>query len=325
MAYIRRQGTKWEASIARKGVRKSRRFRTKNEAILWASDFERNLEEGKSITPDITFSQLLDKYMREISIKKRGYLKECNRISALQKYDICNTKIKDLSKKHFAEWRDKRSTEVSGSSVIRDMNILSHCLTIAVKEWEYLDSNPMTGMQWPKKNNARTKIITDEEERVLLLAMCYKEGEVTNIRSRVAYVFLFALETAMRAGEICGLNYEDINLKDKTAFLSQTKNGTSRTVPLSNKAITLINQVYSGTNPVFGITTRQLDSHFRIAKKECGITDIHFHDTRSKALTRLSKILDPFELAKMAGHKNLEMLIEVYYRRSMSDIAKTLD
>ena len=61
----------------------------------------------------------------------------------------------------------------------------------------------------------------------------------TNI-SRVGASVLFAIETAMRAGEICNLKWEDVNFEKSTAFLPKTKNGFARTIPLSSMAVKIL-------------------------------------------------------------------------------------
>jgi len=64
---------------------------------------------------------------------------------------------------------------------------------------------------------------------------------------------------------------------------------------------------------------------FRRARDNCGIQDLHFHDTRREALTRLSKKVPVEVLAKISGHRDLRILLNVYYRPDMADIAKMLD
>jgi integrase len=62
---------------------------------------------------------------------------------------------------------------------------------------------------------------------------------------------------------------------------------------------------------------------FRKARGRCGIEDLHFHDSRATAITRLAKKLDILDLARMIGHANLGQL-RVYYRETAEDIAAKL-
>ncbi len=135
----------------------------------------------------------------------------------------------------------------------------------------------------------------------------------------------------MRAGEIVGLTWDRVDLKARTAKLIETKNGSSRVVPLSREAIRIIEQMRSCTeksynsNFVFGITGSQLESLFRKARARAMIDDLHFHDSRREALTRLAAKVDVMTLAKISGHRDLRILQSVYYAPDMSKIAASLD
>ena len=76
---------------------------------------------------------------------------------------------------------------------------------------------------------------------------------------------------------------------------------------------------------VFKIQAHSLDVLFRRARDNCGITDLHFHDSRREALTRLSKKVPVETLAKISGHRSLNILLNVYYRPDMAEIADMLD
>ena len=133
----------------------------------------------------------------------------------------------------------------------------------------------------------------------------------------------------MRAGEICALTWENVNLTARTAFLPITKNGHSRTVPLTQQAIRIIQHLPKSEqdNRVFGLNTSVLSSLFRKMKIKSGLNDanLHFHDTRRDALTRLSKKVEVMTLAKISGHRDIKILLNTYYAPDMADIAKMLD
>lgn len=136
---------------------------------------------------------------------------------------------------------------------------------------------------------------------------------VTTANQRVAVAFLFAIETAMRAGEICSLTPKDIS--GRSAVLQRTKNGTKRGVPLSTRAAQLLKVLpeVAEAEPIFGLTAASLDALFRKAKKRAMIDDSTFHDTRHLAITRLAKKLNVLDLARMVGHRDLRQL-QVYYK-----------
>ena len=53
--------------------------------------------------------------------------------------------------------------------------------------------------------------------------------------------------------------------------------------------------------------------------------DLHFHDTRREALSRLAKKVDVMTLAKISGHRDIQILLNTYYAPDMSDVAGLLD
>ena len=136
--------------------------------------------------------------------------------------------------------------------------------------------------------------------------------------------FLFAIETAMRAGEIIKLTWDKVDLEKRVARLTETKNGTSRNVPLSTEAVRIIKQLPSDADTCFDLTSPILDALFRKAKARAMIENMHFHDTRHEAITRLAKKLDVLDLARMVGHRDLRMLM-VYYNATAEELAKRLD
>jgi len=182
--------------------------------------------------------------------------------------------LSDLGPEHFADWRDRRLSEVSPATVLREWNLLSAICTRAVKEWRWLPNNPMSQVSRPQSPPPRTRRVTDEEvERILLVTQYDPDSPVVTASQRVALAFLFALETAMRAREICALRAEDIDLERKVAHVrakeqGARKTGNARTVPLSSRAVALVRQALASDDPtgdrrVFGLRARNLDAMWR--------------------------------------------------------------
>jgi len=326
MASLRKKGNGWEASVCRKGVRRSRTFDTKTEAQHWAADIEREILDGlDGKIPDKTFGELLDRYADEVSTTKRGGEWEIKRIKALGRDEIAAVKLINLKPEHFAAWRDRRLRVVTAGTVLREWNLLRHSVNVAINEWGWLKENPIKGVKRPAQPLPRDRLISDDELERLLYALGYDfERQPATISARVGAALLFAIETAMRAGEICGLCWRDVDLERRVAMLWQTKNGHKREVPLSSEAIRILNQLTRSNDLVFDLQTSQIDSLFRKAKKMALINDLHFHDTRHTAITRLAKKLNILELARMVGHRDLRQL-QVYFNMPAEEIAKRLD
>jgi integrase len=324
MAHIRKRGKGWYVEIDKKGVCKHATFDSKTEAARWAAETEALIVAGKDTSiPDITFGQLLDKYSKEVSPKKRGSRWEEIRIELIKRDELAGVKLAALDERNFADWRDRRLESVSAASVRREWNILSAACSIALKEWKWLERHPMKAVKRPAPPEARDRRISDREIETLLYTLGYDGNTPSTITARVGAAFLFALETAMRAGEIAALTWDRVNLEKRYLTIQTGKTASAkRHVPLSTEAIRILNQM--GTEgSVFGLTTQQIDALFRKAKAKALIEDLHFHDSRAEAITRLAARLDILTLARMVGHKDLKMLT-IYYRESAEDIAKKL-
>lgn len=141
--------------------------------------------------------------------------------------------------------------------------------------------------------------------------------------ARAYHAFLFAMETAMRAGEIVGLTWDRVDKERRVARLTHTKNGRAREVPLSSEAIRLL-EALPEMDPVFGLTNRQIDVLWRKVRDKAQATGLNFHDSRHAAITRLSQKLDVLALARMVGHTDLRQL-NTYYNETAEELAKRLD
>jgi len=336
MSSIKKFGVRWRAQVAIAGVRQTKTFSTKAEAVAWSAARENEIRQGESRPP--TFTKTVDdafeRYLKEVSVHKRGHRTEGHRLAAIADHVVAGRRLgglplSEVTSDLLGQWRDLRlrgtpaanfTDKVKGASVIRELNLLSHVFTTARREWKWIVKSPTTDVRRPKGSAPRDRRISQEEIDRLCVALGFDEGPVTTRSGAVGAAFLFAIETAMRAGEICGLKRDDI--KGPVAHLPRTKNGTKRDVPLSNRALELIALMPRGET-VFGITAPSLDALFRKAKARCQIEDLKFHDTRHEAITRLAKKLNVLELARVVGHRNLNEL-QTYYNETAEELSKKL-
>ncbi len=322
--YIRKIKKSYHVEVQRGSTRKRATFKTKKEAQTWGSTTELALGKGEGSIPNISFGDLLDRYSREVSPTKRGHRWEVIRIKAFKKDLLAQVMLPVLTEKHVSEWRDWRLKAVSSGSVRREWTLLSSACTVALNEWKWLDNHPFKGVRLPPNPPARDRLISESEIENITYSLGYKKDKLCETTSaRVGAIFLFAIETAMRAGEIVNLTWDRVDITSRIAHLDKTKT-TKRDVPLSGEAVRILKQV-KGTkfNTVFGVESGTLDALFRRAKTSLAIDNLHFHDTRHEAITRLAKKLNPLELARMVGHKNLNQLL-TYYNATAKELAKKL-
>ena len=319
----------WQAQVRLKKVRKSASFATKTEAKDWATVEEYKIKTAEPIKTlqvlQITVGELMKQYELEFSRKKGGYDWEQKQITRILKTPMAELLVGDVTKAYIREWRNKRLETVQGSTVNREWNLFSHIFSMARDEYEYISVSPFTGVRRPKDNPDRDRLISDSEIEQLRVVSGFDGVTSKLIKEKVFVAFLFAIETAMRAGEICNLTWDNVNKEDRTAFLPKTKNGKSRTVALSSRAIELLGCLSKEKHDkCFGLKSSQITANFTILVNKTLIENLNFHDTRHEAITRLAKKLPVLALARNTGHTDIKKLM-VYYNETGAEIAKLLD
>lgn len=316
----------WQVQIFRRGVRRSASFASKGAAIAWAGRVEAEIMEGqRGEIPNLTVGALFDRYEREVSAGKKGRRWEAVRLRALGRDRLALVRLRVLDSPHVSDWQRRRLEAVSGASVRRERNLVNNVFQIAIKEWRWLRRNPFEGVRRPKDGKPRRRIATPAELDRLT-------GRASDKMRRV---ILFALETGMRAGEIAALR----EVRGRVAYVADSKNDEAREVPLSAAALAAwrgtaapdgaragVGRFRTALEPGqggFGLTAGSISGLFKRLCLQCDVKGLTFHDLRGAAITRLSKKLNPLQLAKMVGHKNPKMLL-VYYRETTEDVAALL-
>jgi integrase len=323
MASITKQENgRWRAQIYVSGKRASKTFNTKSAAKSWAARKESDLETPQVAASRLTFGEVMDRYSREVSANKRGARPEMIRIERIKRDKLGKVEMGKLASADLADWRDRRLQEVKGSTVRREMEQIGAILNHAVREWEMLEKNPISTVRRPSDGKARDRRPSRSEIERLRLA---GGKRLDTIIGRTMHAWLFAIETAMRAGEIANLTWGDTNLSKRFVHLPETKNGSSRNVPLSAEAARLIESLPRDFgDDVFGLTSSQITSQWRKITGRAQVVDLTFHDSRHEAITRLARKIDVLDLARMTGHRDLRQL-QRYYNPTATEIAKRLD
>ena len=314
MATFRKRACKWQVQVRRQDKQScSKTFILKSDAEQWARQQEINFDRDGSANakPDILFGALLNRYLDQISPRKKGFYFERSRIMSVLRHKISANKLSQLRPDLLASYKDERLQKVKPSTVRREFTILSHVLEMAINEWGYnLSTNPIVTVKRPKEGSARSRRLTPDE----LDCLSREISKCSNVH--MAHAFRFAIATAMRRGEILSLTWGNIDLDARTALLEHTKNGDRRVVPLSPDAIRVLHERKmeggGGVPPggaVFPISANALRLAWERAKKRAGVTDLRFHDLRHEAITRFFEMgLSVPEVALISGHKDARML-----------------
>ncbi len=332
MASYRKRSGGWRAEVVKLGIRDSQTFVTKAAAVAWATHREAEILAGAGkpkAGKQMTLSDALRRYKRDVSPTKAGQRWEELRLDKMDnEIAFVGEMIGNITADQIAEWRDLRLKKVSSPSVRRDMTLLSSVFEIAKREWKCCTINPVREVKRPNNGRPRDRRISSYEESAIIDRLGFLEGQPpATLQQELAYVFLLALETAMRQGEILGLKVSAVRLKDRYVRLDMTKNGESRNVPLTKRAGELLQILVSertGDSQVFRLTSASADAMFRKIRDVLNIVDLHFHDTRHEATTRLARKVDVLDLARITGHKDPRSLM-VYYNATAAEMATRLD
>lgn len=324
MATIRKLPSKrWYVEVRKYGQRKSKTFDTKLNAVKWAEEIEQTLNP-EGLIQGKTVGDAFEKFRDEITPTRKSHRSEHNRMNKFLRDPVAELPLDEVRQHHFDEWIKRSLKRIQASSVNRDLNLLSAVFREAIR-WRWMSINPIHGINRPKNPPPRDRRISEAEIKKILKALDYDGQSVTTTRHTIAVAFLFALETAMRQGEIWGLDWSNVFLNKKFVRLHATKNGTKRDVPLSKEAVRLLTLLNpSAEGKVFKNNQASAGVIFRRALQLANISGMTFHDTRHEAITRLAQKVALLDLARIVGHRDPRSLM-IYYNPTAEEIAEQLD
>lgn len=337
MGSFRKREGRWQARVVRKGYPPvSKTFGTRQDAEKWARSVEREIDResytDRRVLHRMTLGDLLRRYREQVTPTKRGRRNEEYLLLAIEKHRIASINLSELAVSHLVEFRDERLAEVSTATAQRAVAIIVTAINHARRERGLPIAPEVTNFKKPASGLPRERIL-ENDERQRLLRELWPGGIFRNSRGQfsgprnlwMAPLVEFALETAMRRGELLGLRWQHVDLERRTAFLPMTKNGYPRTVPMSTRAVSVLKELpRSIDGRVFPVTAPQIRDCFQRACRRAGVKGFRFHDLRHTAITALAASLpNVIELAAVSGHRNLKMLAR-YYHTKPEELAQKL-
>lgn len=338
MATYRSVGKETQAIIRRKGFpQRSAMFPSKGAAKAWAVPIElamkaaRRGQAERHRVGDL-FDSYIDKVIDNAEQPRKGGRWEKIRLDALRSsFEFTGFWLDDVMPEHCAAWVAKRSREVKPGTVLREIGLVSTVWQYGKLELRWLTTNPWRDVRKPKQPRPRKRRPTEEEIEAILTAANYVRGaRPLNKTQATALTFLFEIETAMRSGELCGIEPKHFDEQRRVVMLGDTKNGDDREVPLSKAAFEIVELMLPlGYEKIFGLKPAYRDALFRkirakAAKTLPGIATLHFHDGRREASTRIGAKFAAQDAAKITGHRDLKTFQNVYYGPDMADMVKKM-
>jgi integrase len=309
MATIRKRDSKWQVQVRRSGHRGiSRSFVLRKDAIAWAREMEVRADRSEFPVDTtelnrLTLADIVLRYRDTVSIRKRGYAVECIVLTAFLRHPICRKSLAQITSKDFAVYRDERLKSIKPTTLKRELSPLQNMFEVARDEWGLpARENPLSKIRVDIPFQRRERRLKDGElERLTLSAQHCRNPLILPI-------VLFAVETGMRRSEILSLMWNEVIPAKRLAVLGQTKNGHSRTIPLSTRALSALQRVHKTEDRIFPMTANA----FRLAWERLrarAVLDLRFHDLRHEAISRFFEMgLSVPEVALISGHRDPRML-----------------
>ncbi|NYH13798.1 tyrosine-type recombinase/integrase [Paraburkholderia bryophila] len=331
----------WKALIRRVGwPTTAKTFRTKSDAEDWARRTEDEMVRGLFIqrapSEKTTVSAALERYRREIVPTKKANTqrREAARIRELA-FHFGKYSLAAVTPDLIAAFRDARLAQGKANNTVRlELALLGHLFNVAIKEWHIgLVYNPVANIRKPSPGEGRDRRLEAGEQAKLLTAV----GSHNN--PMLAWIVQLAIETGMRQSEILGLRRFQVDVERRIVRLTDTKNDSARTVPLTKAAAAVLSDAMR--YPVRPIDTDliffgepghdgkrrpyQFTKVWTRIKREAGMQDLRFHDLRHESVSCLVEAgLSDQEVASISGHKSMQMLRRYTHLRA-EDLVKKLD
>ena len=297
-------------------------FQRLTDAKRWAQSTEAAIHEGRYFktakAKRHTLGDLVDRYIKEVlpikpknaSNTKQHLVWWQSKLGAYALSDVTSALIVKCRNELLAT-TTRRGTKMANGTVVRYMASLSHAFSLAVKDWQWIDDSPLRKVTKPKEPRGRERFLSDSERDALLQACRVST-------SRFLYtVVVLALSTGMRRGEIMSLRWTQVDLVNGRILLFETKNDTSRAVPLAGRALAMMTDLAQErgleTDLVFyGEVVNQpvdLTKPWTTALAKAKVTNFRFHDLRHSAASYLAMNgATTIEIAAVLGHKTLQMV-----------------
>lgn len=330
MPSFQKTSTGIRVQLEERGQRASKTLPTMREAREWARDKSAELLAAANGQKGLgkTLQDALRRFAEDESPKRRGERWEVVRLTALEgeAHGLPMAKpVSLITDEDVRAWRDRRLKTKSRGTVLREMTLLSAVFEAARTEWKWVKHNPVRDVKKPSKPAHRKRVISGPEIRNVLRALGHSRGPARTVSQSVAVCFLLALATGMRAGELCGLRWEDVREAYGTAHnVKARERGVSRDIPFSPVARRLVARMEGwDAETVFGLNAATLAALFIRARKRAGYEDFTFHDSRHTAATRIARKINVLDLCKMFGWTRTDQAL-TYYNPTAKDIAGRL-
>ncbi|WP_243975087.1 site-specific integrase [Vibrio natriegens] len=345
---VGKKATKYKARVrltshGKKLFEKSKTFDTEKQAKLWAKNLACQLDtEGVPIKKPkdktILVGDLITLYLNDpitsASIGRSKYAV----LSRLRAYDIALMRADHLTANDLVSHCRERKEEATlplPQTIYHDITYLKSVIEVAGPMFGYSANTNAHGEAIPTlvrygligRSQRRERRPTKDELHIM------EEGLRRRQSHRAAHIplvdiFHLSILTCMRLGEITRITWDDIDLTSSTVTIRdrkdpRNKRGNNCTIPLFPEAKDIVKRQPKVTDRVFPFKKESIGAAWQRVCKEEGIQDLRYHDLRAEGACRLfERGLSIVEVSKITGHKDINVLNNVYLRLSTEHLHK---
>jgi integrase len=267
------------------------------------------------IQPRFTFDQMMLRYLQETQDTKRSAERDAWTVKRLQPY-FSGRVLNDLKRSDVRGYIAARTAAgVKGSTINRELGLLSSALNRARLDWDWEIPNPAQGMREREPEGRKVFLTRDQFDTLLVTASGQKRAPY------LADLIIVAVMTGCRKGELLGLEWSRVNLAANVIVLrgSDTKAGKSRLVPINEAAKDALQRrlqfrqkhcpeassVFCGPD---GKRMVAVKASYRAACEASGLRGLRFHDLRHTCGSWLAQAGVPSShIAAVLGHSTVRM------------------
>ncbi|MDC5853476.1 tyrosine-type recombinase/integrase [Vibrio europaeus] len=307
---------KYQAQVRLAGHKaQSKTFSSREQANSWAELLESQLSTNILSKSDCNVLAIGEQHLASLKPSTANIYK--HRLNALSNF-FTDLPIDCIEQMHLHKYKQQRLSTVSSSTCRSELQLLSRVLKYA-RVHQGIDNKhePFKDFTYPETGEAKSRVLTDAEYRRILI----------DISPNIAPIVSLAWETAMRRSEILSITKGCIDYDRNLLHLSDTKNGESRDVPLSRRAMQVLKQQERLVDDVlFQVKKASVTKAFKRSCDRLAIEGACFHTLRHTAITRIAKKsgVNTHQLMAFSGHKDTRMLTR-YTHIKAQDILHLLD
>lgn len=314
------------------GSKKRKRSKKQHIVREWLLEQRRALQDGLPINDgNIRYDIFLDRYLNDVAIPMlrpktvdsykwliEGHIKP--NLGHLPLSKIKPDYLQSLYARKLEEGLSKRTVQHMHAVVRVSLNY-------ALK-WGLIVRNPATLVSAPTPD--RQEFITLNKEQASLFLDCIKNH-------RWYPIYVLAITTGMRKGEILGLHWENIDLEYGTLSIQHTvqymsgqiiqgepkTSGSRRKITLPEYTLGVLREFQESTGKTEGllfttstsrpVSGRNVSRHFDSALEKAGLPHLRFHDLRHTAATLLLKENVHVKIVQeMLGHSTVALTLDTY-------------